>query len=301
MSAAAQEGAGVDGGMGRVALMAAAARAIEAHRPDALARDGYAEHFVRASRAGADWPVRPEQVPGGDDDPLWGRLSRYFGLRARVFDDFLLERATSGVRQSVILGAGLDSRAYRLDWPPRCAVFEIDLPTVLAFKHKVLEELGGPADGTPAERVAVPADLRLDWTPALLTAGFDPERPTTWVAEGLLPYMPPTAERRLLDAVVAHSAPGSALGCEVKHRMKPATADEYPLHRVARERIGVDLSALFNPEPRPSSSAALVARGWSVAVSTPFDHTWLHGRGPVPEVNDSLSENRWVFAAAGPA
>nr|MDT0524867.1 class I SAM-dependent methyltransferase [Streptomyces sp. DSM 41633] len=104
----AQQDRGVAGGVGLTALLVAAARAVETHRPDALARDPYAEHFVRAARASALWPVRPEEVPGGEADPLWGRLGRYFGLRTRVLDDHLLRQAYGGVRQVVLLGAGLD-------------------------------------------------------------------------------------------------------------------------------------------------------------------------------------------------
>ena len=65
------EGAeGVDGGVGVTALLVAAARAIETHRHDSLARDPYAEHFVRTAPASSGWPVRIQQVPDGDADPL---------------------------------------------------------------------------------------------------------------------------------------------------------------------------------------------------------------------------------------
>jgi methyltransferase (TIGR00027 family) len=125
---------GVEGGVGLTALMVAAARAIETHRHDTLARDVYAEHFVLAAPASAGWPVRIQQVPDGDANPLWGRFARYFGLRTRVLDDFLLRSVRTGsARQVVLLGAGLDSRAFRLDWPPGCVIFEIDREGVLAF------------------------------------------------------------------------------------------------------------------------------------------------------------------------
>lgn len=127
---------GVDGGVGLTALLVAAARAIETHRHDSLAQDAYAEHFVRAAPACADWPVRIEQVPAGDDDPLWGRFARYFGLRTRVLDDFLLRSVRTNARQVVLLGAGLDTRAFRLEWPSGVAVFEIDRAGVLAFKSR---------------------------------------------------------------------------------------------------------------------------------------------------------------------
>src|SRR5690606_32983153 len=71
---------GVAGGVGVTALLVAAARAIETHRPDSLARDAYAEHFVRAAPASTGWPVHPREVPDGDENPLWGRFARYFGL-----------------------------------------------------------------------------------------------------------------------------------------------------------------------------------------------------------------------------
>ncbi|MFD1832222.1 SAM-dependent methyltransferase [Streptomyces desertarenae] len=292
------ETGGVEGGVGLTALMVAAARAVEADRPDALARDGYAEHFVRAARAFADWPVRLDQVPDGDADPLWGRLGRYFGLRTRVFDDFLLDRAAEGSRQVVLLGAGLDSRAYRLEWPAGSTVFEIDQAEVLDFKQRVLDELGDPPR---AGRVAVAADLRLGWAEALVGAGFVPTRPATWLAEGLLLYLPGAAERSLIDTVDAHSAAGSALAYEVKTGAEPAAARRSPIYAAARDRIGIDLLALFDGGPRPDSAAELAARGWSTAVRTPFDFTRRHGRGPLPEEDDALATNRWVFAVRPPA
>ncbi|MFI0773517.1 class I SAM-dependent methyltransferase [Streptomyces sp. NPDC021212] len=274
--------------------MVAAARAIEAHRPDALARDLYAEHFVRAAgQASAHWPVRPQQVPGGDADPLWGRLGRYFGLRTRVLDDFLLARARAGTSQVVLLGAGLDSRAYRLDWPPGCTVFEIDHGSVLAFKHRVLDGLGAMHR---AERVTVAADLRLDWAGALTAASFDPARPTAWLAEGLLLYLPRAAEQLLIDTVDGLSAPGSALAYEAKLGTESAAVRDSPVYSAARHRIGVDLLALFDGEPRPDSAGALTARGWSTTVRTPFHFTRRYGRGPRPERHDALAANRWVFA-----
>ncbi|MFE2292433.1 class I SAM-dependent methyltransferase [Streptomyces sp. NPDC059452] len=291
----AQQDRGVAGGVGLTALMVAAARAVETHRPDALARDVYAEHFVRAARASADWPVRPEEVPGGEADPLWGRLGRYFGLRTRVLDDFLLRQAYGGVRQVVLLGAGLDTRALRLEWPPGCTVFEIDQEEVLAFKHGALDAL--PAgDGPRAVRVPVAADLRHDWGAALTGAGFDPSAPAAWLAEGLLLYLPPEAERRLVDTVDRMSRAGSSVAYEVKLGIESAAVRHSPVYAEAKERIGVDLLALFDGEPRPDSAADLAGRGWSTTVRTPFHFTRLHGRGPLPERHDCLAANRWVFA-----
>ncbi|MFB7499224.1 SAM-dependent methyltransferase [Streptomyces sp. NPDC056161] len=298
MAAPVPDTAGVDGGVGLTALMVAAARAVETGRPDALARDEYAGHFVRAAPACAGWPTRPEEVPDGEADPLWGRLGRYFGLRTRAFDDHLLESAEAGIRQVVLLGAGLDSRAYRLPWPQGSAVFEIDQEPVLAFKQRTLDTLGT----TPrATRVTIAADLRLDtWPDALTAAGFDPARPTAWVAEGLFLYLPSAAERRVLAAVSAHSAAGSTLVYEVKRGVETAAVRNSPVYTAARDRIGVDLLGLFDPDPRPDSAADLTQHGWHTRTSTPFDFSHRLGRGPRPQPHDALAANRWTFAVHRP-
>ncbi|WP_405783619.1 class I SAM-dependent methyltransferase [Streptomyces sp. NBC_00859] len=297
MAGTAHRGTGVEGveaGVGLTALMVAAARAIETHRHDTLARDLYAEHFVLAAPASAGWPVRIQQVPDGDANPLWGRFARYFGLRTRVLDDFLLRSVHTGsARQVVLLGAGLDSRAFRLGWPAGCVVFEVDRESVLAFKHTVLEGLSA----TPkAARVPVPVDLRGDWATALACAGFDAGAPSVWLAEGLLFYLPAAAERRLMDTVDRLSTQGSSLAFEVKLDKDLLEYRDSPLYTSTTQQIGIDLLSLFDTEPRPDSAGDLTCRGWSTSVHTPFDFTRHHGRGPLPEDNDALAGNRWVFA-----
>ena len=284
---------GVDGGVGVTALLVAAARAIETHRHDSLARDVYAEHFVLAAPASAGWPVRMQQVPDGDANPLWGRFARYFGLRTRVLDDFLLQSVQAGARQVVLLGAGLDSRAFRLDWPPGCVIYEIDRESVLAFKHDVLDGLSAKPK---AARIPIPVDLRADWVGALTDAGYDPTAPSVWLAEGLLFYLPNAAETYLIDMVHQLSAGGSALAYEVKLERDLLEYRDSPLYTSTRNQIGIDLLTLFDREPRPDSAGDLAGKGWSTSVHTPFDFTRRHGRGPLPEPNDALEGNRWVFA-----
>jgi methyltransferase (TIGR00027 family) len=293
-------GEAVGTGVARTALLVAAARAIETHRPDALARDEFAEHFVRAARASADWPVRPEEVPDGDADPLWGRLGRYFGLRTRVLDDFLLDVCgVGGARQVVVLGAGLDTRAFRLAWPPGRVVYEIDAPGVLAFKGAVLDRLGAVPG---ASWVPVGADLREDWAAALAHAGFDPALPTAWLVEGVLLYLPAAAETRLLETVDELSPPGSALACEVKFGAHDPEVRDSPLYAASIEHIGVDLLALFDTDPRPDSAALLTARAWTATVAEPFAYARRFGRGPSPEPRrDALAGNRWILAHKSPA
>lgn len=282
---------GIRAGVGRTALMVAAARAIETRRADSPARDEYAEHFLRAAGDSTDWPVRPDQVT--DDDPLWGRLACYFGLRTTVFDEFLLRSAHAGARQVVLFGAGLDTRALRLDWPEGVTVFELDRGPVLGFKQRVLDEL----DARPrATRVPVPVDLGHDWAPALVDEGFTPREPTAWLAEGLIMFLPPAAERLLVETTDRLSTPGSTLAYETKPRPTSPDVVAHPLYTGAKTRIGVDLIALFDPGPRPDSAADLAARGWSTTTRTPFDLAAHHGSRLRPEANDPLDDNRWVFA-----
>ncbi|MBW5247437.1 class I SAM-dependent methyltransferase [Streptomyces sp. P01-B04] len=284
---------GVDAGVGLTALLVAAARAIETHRPDSLAQDVYAEHFVRAAPACADWPVRIQQVPDGDDNPLWGRFARYFGLRTGVLDDFLQRSVGTGVRQVVLLGAGLDTRAFRLDLPSDCVVFEVDRAGVLAFKQQVL---AGLSAAPRAKRVQVPVDLRDDWVTSLTSAGFDPAAPSVWLAEGLLFYLPGPAETYLIDTVDRLTTGGSALAFEAKLEKDLLAYRDSAIYAATREQIGIDLLDLFDRGPRPDSAGDLAAKGWSTSMHTPFKFTRLRGRGPLPEPNDALEGNRWVFA-----
>ncbi|GHB11647.1 hypothetical protein GCM10010330_77150 [Streptomyces tendae] len=208
----------------------------------------------------------------------------------------------------VLLGAGLDTRAHRLPWPDCCTVFEVDRPEVLAFKRSVLVGVGGlrgvdaPGSlggGPRAERLAVPADLRDEWTASLVAAAFAPERPTAWLAEGLVLYLPLASELDLVSVIHAHSPPGSMLAYEIKQDVDPARQRDFPVYAAVRERLGIDLLSLFSPGPRPDSAGELASRGWSTAVHTPFDFTRHDGRGPLPAPDDALAANRWIFAALG--
>jgi methyltransferase (TIGR00027 family) len=129
----------------------------------------------------------------------------------RFFDDFISDATKAGIRQVVILASGLDARAYRLPWPASTTVYEIDQPQVIEFKTTTLSRLGAEPTARPR---TVAVDLRHDWAGALREAGFDATAPSTWSAEGLLPFLPPEAQDALLDNIIALSAPGSRLATE---------------------------------------------------------------------------------------
>jgi methyltransferase (TIGR00027 family) len=131
-------------GPGITALGLAAARAVESGTDDRLIDDPFAAAFVDA--ADTELPMLTEWPKAGtavsDQHALHLHGSRYTGLRSRFYDDWLVAASSEGVRQIVILGAGLDARAYRISWPPGTVVLEVDQPGVLAFKESVLTELG---------------------------------------------------------------------------------------------------------------------------------------------------------------
>lgn len=201
--------------VGATATMVAAARAIATNAPDPVIDDPFAAPLVRA--VGVDFFTK--LVDGEfntedlDEEAATGltRFANGMAARTRFFDDFFLDACRAGIRQAVILAAGLDSRAYRLPWPAGTVVFEIDQPQVIEFKTATLAEQGAVPT---ADRRAVAMDLRYDWPAALAESGFDATKPTAWIAEGLLGYLPPEAQDRLLDQLTELSAPGSRIGVE---------------------------------------------------------------------------------------
>ncbi|MGW1498687.1 SAM-dependent methyltransferase [Streptomyces mirabilis] len=188
-------------GVSETALWTVRMRAHESARADALFDDRLAGEFLNAAGAAG-------APPGAG--VLQKVLPDWLAVRTRFFDDHLLATTREGHAQVVLLGAGLDTRAFRLDWPAGTHVFEVDLPAVHTFKARVVD---GRTPDT-ARRTTVAADLLGDWRGALLAAGFDPGRPTAWLCEGLLFYLAPEAVERLIGTVSALSAPGSSLGAE---------------------------------------------------------------------------------------
>ncbi|MES3636085.1 class I SAM-dependent methyltransferase, partial [Mycobacterium intracellulare] len=202
--------------VGATATLVAAGRARATNSAEPLIEDPFAEPLVRA--VGIEFLIRwaTGELRASDvDDPeaAWGlqRMTTELVARTRYFDQFLKDATATGIRQAVILASGLDARGYRLSWPPGMTVYEIDQPDVLQFKAETLAQLG--AEPTARLRM-VPADLRHDWPAALLRSGFEPARPTAWIAEGLFGYLPPEAQDRLLDNVTHLSAPGSQMAME---------------------------------------------------------------------------------------
>src|ERR1700745_4239283 len=170
--------------VGATALGVAAARAAETARPNPLIRDDFARTLVSSAGPAAAGLPDPE-LAVLDGDERGQRVHRlgidYQAVRTHFFDEYFDDAVGAGIRQVVILAAGLDSRAYRLDWPAGTAVYEIDQPKVLEYKTGILESHGA---APTAARRPVPVDLRDDWPAALTAAGFDRAHPAAWPPRG---------------------------------------------------------------------------------------------------------------------
>lgn len=249
-------------GVGLTALAAAAGRAVESSRPDRLVEDPFAAAFVAAAQSPVPLPVRwPDpDAAVSDQQMLLLHGAGYVGLRSRFCDDQLLQVCSDGVRQVVVLGAGLDTRAFRLDWPAGVRLFEIDQPTVVEFKDGVLREQGAHAR---CVRHVVGIDLRHDWATALTDAGFDADLPTVWLAEGLLQYLPADAERELFERIDVLSAPGSHIVVEHTANLTSLAGERL---REISERTGIAMDQLVDPQTRPDPATWLAERGWEVTA-----------------------------------
>jgi methyltransferase (TIGR00027 family) len=208
--------------VGSTALFVATARALEAQKPDPLVIDPFAEVFCRAV-GGEVVDVLDGKIPDHQlKTPDWGvHFVNFQGARTKYFDSYFRQAADAGVRQVVILAAGLDSRAYRLPWPDQTTIFELDQPQVLDFKRQVLAEHGAKPN---AERREVAIDLREDWPQALRDSGFDPAKPSAWIAEGLLIYLPAAAEEQLFTGIDTLAAAASHVAVEDG---EPMSSEDY--------------------------------------------------------------------------
>jgi methyltransferase (TIGR00027 family) len=249
--------------VGATALGMAAARAAETRNPNPLIDDPYAELFVKAAGEGT-WSIYlSEQVADASSNPyklttVQARL-HYIASRTKFFDDFFLTAVNSGIRQMVILAAGLDSRAWRLSLPEGVTVYEIDQPKVLQFKQATLD--AHRAEPT-TKYVPVPIDLRRDWPTALRLSGFDSSLPTAWSAEGLLPYVSSGAQDLLFDRIHALSTFGSTAAIDA------FATDYFDASNLDRQRALAeavpDTAGLFYFEERTDLAQWLSKHGWIV-------------------------------------
>jgi len=203
--------------VGATAVTVALCRAQESRRPHPWFVDPIAEHVAEIAEPARDVTPRPGLV-------FW------IAVRTRFLDELVTDAVRRGIDQVAILGAGLDARAFRLDWPANVTIFEVDRAPVLALKQRLVTELGLEPR---CERRAVVADVTEPvFTQLLAEQGWRSERPTCWISEGLLVYLEPAARDSLLGRLAALSGAGSRLGATATTAKRAA--------QVALFRSGID-------------------------------------------------------------
>ncbi|HEX5256648.1 MAG TPA: class I SAM-dependent methyltransferase [Mycobacterium sp.] len=296
--------------VGATALGVAAARAAETESENPLISDPFARAFLQAAGKGMwDWFAPgnlPAQIAEIEPDlkPRMQGMVDYMAARTAFFDQFFLDATAAGVRQVVILAAGLDSRAWRLPWPDGTTVYELDQPRVLDFKASTLGDKGAQPT---CDLVNVPVDLRHDWPSALQRAGFDASAPSVWSAEGLLPFLPAAAQELLFERIQALGAQGSRIAVEAPG---PDFLDEDARDRQRQTMQRVrDLMAELDPdrdipdvqdlwyfEEREDVGDWLGRHGWAVSVTPAPELMAGYDRRPPQDIDDATPQTLFVSA-----
>lgn len=281
------------------ARLTAAARARETRRPDRLFEDPWAAALAGPEGVALMTEMEAAAAPPGGTDV---KDNPYIAIRTRYFDDFLLEvvggrrgdggagaRADApGPRQVVILAAGLDTRAFRLDWPSGLCCYEIDRADVLHAKDQVLRAAGALPR---CARHVIAADLAGAWPGALAAGGFDAASPSVWLIEGLTPYLGEATVRALLAQCASMAAPGSRLGLDVLGQgffRSPWTRT----YLEALERAGAPWK-FGTDDPEGLLSDA----GWDATVVRPGEPSASFGRWRFPVPPRDVADVPTIFIA----
>lgn len=294
--------------VGATALGVAAGRAAETKSDNPLIRDPHAQMFLDAVGDSVpnlyvhDGELPPELT---EIDPRIGErmdaMRGYIASRTLYFDEFFMSAAGAGIRQAVILAAGLDTRAWRLDWPAGSRVYELDQPKVLEFKTFTLQSHGiSPA----AAHISVPVDLRHDWPTALRSAGFDPAAPTAWSAEGLLPYLSAASQDLLFERITDLSAPGSRVAVEAfANDFFSAESNAQREEQMQRYRdVAAELGRpeipssgnLFYDEERSDVADWLTAHGWQPVAISALDLMARNNRRVPADLPDATPQSVFI-------
>lgn len=289
----------IPAGVGWTALLTAYSRAQESREAERLFDDSLAGAFVGAVH-GSDADARaglPRLGPATDDDSsvLWNGFRFYFTQRTPFYDRHIVAAVAAGCQQVVFLGAGLDSRAFRLGLPGDVTIFEVDQAPVHEFKQAVLERHAAVAT---CVRVPVVADIASGLSQSLLSVGFDITVPTVWVAEGLLMYFSRDEADAVLEEISVLSALGSRIVGEYFSRHWANSDVEYDTLET-QDRAAWDLlMGAFRYGPvadRPDEW--LSAHGWEPTEVTTVAEVGARSGRPVPDVfARSGAPQVWLFS-----
>jgi methyltransferase (TIGR00027 family) len=250
--------------LGATSRWVAAGRARESERPDRLFEDPLARALAGEEGFRLLDEMAKAAGSGGDNG--------YVAIRTRFFDELLLQ-ATAHIHQIVIVAAGMDARAFRLDWPAGTTLFEIEREQVFNVKEPILREVGA----TPrCDRRLVGVDLAEDWERSLLSRGFSTAVPAAFLVEGLTTYLWPDQVENLLQRITGVAARGSRLGVDIigTSFLESPWTKPY-LTRLEAEGIGWHFGT---DEPEQFLSSF----GWDAKATLPGEPEANWGRWPYP-------------------
>jgi methyltransferase (TIGR00027 family) len=186
------------------AQMVAAHREMETARTAALYRDPLARDLAGVE-GWAVWQALQQSIWPG----FWTGPDPYLTISIRFFDDALAEAVrTAAIRQVVIVGAGMDTRAFRIEWPSDLHFYEVDIAEMFEHKEPVLHRV---AAQPTCQRYPIVTSPRGSLTRALRRAGFEPARKSAFLIERLQ-YLEPEHAERLLHEISALASEGSWIG-----------------------------------------------------------------------------------------
>ena len=202
------------------------------------------------------------------------RLRPEIIARTRFFDGQVLSALSSGIRQIVICGAGLDDRALRFR-TAGVRFFELDQPLTQADKARRLEAIGADIKGL----TLVPVDFRCEDAAAKLEAnGHDVIWSSLFMCEGLLIYLTEQVGRKLLAALRSRAAAGSVLAVSLAIRRKGGNSDRILVDLNARRRAGLT-EPWVTVLPLDAYLALLKQSGWQVACTTDPSKVYARASG----------------------
>lgn len=224
---------------------------------------------------------------------LFPGLGNSIKARVRYFDDFVRASIDEGIKQLVILGAGYDTRAYRIEGlKGNVRVFEIDHPTTQEVK---IEKIKGIFSTLPDNVVYVPADFESeDFGQKLLENGYDRSQKTLFVMEGLVMYIPPEAVDETLSFIVGNSGKGSAVIFDYYPKSLVDGTSELEAARNIRNFVMEQGEPLKFGIEEETLEAFLAERGFSRVqsiTSEDYKRAYFHG------VNEDRAVSSLLFLA----
>ncbi|KAH3759542.1 SAM-dependent methyltransferase [Pelomyxa schiedti] len=251
----------------KTSLMVAECRAQETEKGDGTRRFNDPVARLLAGDRGRELLSRVPSIPG------WS-LFESIVLRTLFFDKAVLDavrglgNGSSGAStvQVVLLASGMDTKAYRLDWPTGVHIFEVDFEDVLQYKTQVIAKAG--ITSRASAHACISANLLSDdWVSKLISTSFCPTVPSVIVIEGLSMYLTESDVTSVIQKVSALAVKNSVLVVDLYQSAEPTTPEG--MEQVAKirayfEQMGATIGGL-----KGSPSQFLESHGWNVDYTNP--------------------------------